>query len=386
MEGIESLLILMVVVWVAGKIFRALSLPVIFGELLGGIIVGPLIFNVIDPHSELIISLAELGVFFLMLHTGLESDANKLFKASKKSFGIAALGLVIPFVLGTMAAEAFGFTLYESLFIATGISATAIAVSVRILKDCKIRNTRVADTVLASAVISDIVLLVAFSIILTLVETGVFDFAQFAIMILKVTLFFGVVIIGGHKLRNHTGNFYKDKGFTLTLIVALTLGLIAELIGLHLIIGAFLAGLFISEEVVDKKVFDKIEDRVYGLSYSFLGPIFFATLAFSLDFSGLIGEPWLLITLFLIAFFGKFIGSSVGAYLQKIKAGKSILIGLVMNSRGAVDLIIASIGLQVGIIDETVFSILITIAFASTLFAILGVRVIKKRLHLEYGT
>ena len=85
MEDFQTILILMVVVWLAGKIFRALSLPVLFGELLGGIIVGPMVLGLVEPNNETIRILADLGIFFLMLHSGMEADPQELFKTSKKS-------------------------------------------------------------------------------------------------------------------------------------------------------------------------------------------------------------------------------------------------------------------------------------------------------------
>ena len=189
------------------------------------------------------------------------------------------------------------------------------------------------------------------------------------------------MIVGGLKLSPYMGRFLKNKGFTLTLIVALTLGLLAESIGLHMIIGAFLAGLFIREEVVDERVFHKIEDRIYGLSYCFLGPIFFTSLAFHLDFTAVTTLPWFLAAVLIVAILGKVVGAGGAAYLQKIKPVKALVIGLAMNSRGAVELIIASIGIQRGIIDQDVFSILVIMAFATTMFSIFTIRPLAKYLH-----
>jgi Kef-type K+ transport system membrane component KefB len=380
MEDFHSLLILMVVVWVMGKIFRQLHLPIIFGELLGGIIVGPLVLNVVDPNSEAIHVLAELGIFFLMLHAGLENDPKKLAKNLKKSTIIATISLAVPFVLSFITAQLFGIDTNQALFIALCISAPAIAISIRILKDYKLQDTKLGSTVLSACIISDIQILIVFSLILSLFETGNINAGAILLMLLKICLFFAVVIFGGLKFQKHVNRFFQNKGFTLTLIVALVLGTIAEMIGLHVIIGAFLAGLFIREDVIDEKVFSKIEDRIYGLSYSFLGPIFFTTLAFSLDFRGISEQPYLFLALFAAAFIGKWLGSSAAAIQQKFSKFDSSIIGLVMNSRGAVDLIIITIGLKKGIIDQNVFSILVVIVFATTLLAILGIRPFKKKL------
>lgn len=383
MEDFRTILILMVVVWVMGKLFRAIKLPVIFGELVGGIIVGPLVLGLINPDSHTIKLLAELGVFFLMLHSGLETDPSELIKSSKKSILVAIMGILLPFLGGYFVSMAFGRSFDESLFIAMGLSITAIAISARLFKDYKLSKTQTAHITLGAALIDDIFALMMFSVVLNIVETGSVELLPILIMIVKVLMFFGVVIIGGFKLQKHIGKFLSSKGFTFALIIALTLGLIAESIGLHMIIGAFLAGLFIREEVIDPKIFHKIEDRIYGLSYSFLGPIFFASLAFHLDFTAFAEAPFFLAAILLVAILGKVIGAGGAAYLQKVNIKSSLIIGLAMNNRGAVELIIASIGLNLGIIGTDVFSILVLMAFITTIFSILTITPLAKKLNKQ---
>jgi len=380
MEDFRALLILMVVVWVMGKLFRSLKLPVLFGELVGGIIVGPLALGLINPDTHAIKLLAEFGVFFLMLHSGLETDPRELMKSSKKSILVAVMGVLLPFAGGYFVSMAFGRSFEESLFIAMGLSITAIAISARLFKDYKLTKTQTAHITLGAALLDDIFALMMFSVVLSIVETGSVEFVPILLMVVKVILFFGIVIIGGFKLQKYVGGFLKNKGFTVTLIVALALGLIAESIGLHMIIGAFLAGLFIREEVIDEEVFNKIEDRIYGLSYSFLGPIFFASLAFYLDFTAFVEAPFFLASILFVAIVGKVIGSGGAAYIQKINLKSSLVIGLAMNNRGAVELILASIGLNLGIIGTDVFSILVLMAFVTTLLSIFAIKPLAKNL------
>ena len=370
----------MVIVWVMGKIFRMLKLPVLFGELVGGIIVGPMVLGIVDPESLTIEVLAELGIFFLMLHSGLESDPKELLHSSKKSILVALGGVIVPFITGYFISRAFGQTNTESLFIAMGLSITAIAISARLFKDYKIQKTKTAHITMGAAIIDDILALILFSVILGLVETGEVLFMPILMMLLKTAAFFAIVIFVGFKTGKYMDKFLRRKGFTFSLIVALALGLIAEWIGLHMIIGAFLAGLFIREEVINEKTFNKIEDRIYGLSYSFLGPIFFTSLAFHLDFTAIFTRPWFLAAIVGIAILGKVVGAGGAALMQKIKFKESLVIGLAMNSRGAVELIIASIGIQQGIIDKDIFSILVIMAFVTTFFTIFTMKPLAKHI------
>lgn len=378
----SDLLILMVVIWTAGKVFRALKLPVVFGELLGGIIVGPLLLNIIDPGSDVIRILAELGIFFLMLHTGLETNPDDLLKSSKKSFFIALGGVILPMLGGYYVSRAFGMSVETAFFIGMGISISSIAITARIFKDCRLLKTSMAHVTLGAAVGDDIMALVLFSVALNLAETGSIELIPLLILVAKILAFFAIVILGGMKISPYLNRWikFKNKGFTLTLIIALTMGWIAESIGLHMVIGAFLAGLFIREEVIDEITFKKIEDRVYGLSYGFFGPIFFASLAFHLDFTAFKTAPVFFLAIVAVAILGKLIGSGLPAKWLKMGNVESLIVGLSMNNRGAVELIIASIGLQQGIIDANVFSILVMMAFITTIISIVTVPMAAKRL------
>src|SRR3989338_10325798 len=131
---IESLLLIMAVVWGTGMIFHRLKLPIFLGELLAGLVFGPALFGVFQDN-ETIRVLAELGIFFLMLHAGLETHPRDLLYSSKKSLAIAFGGVVLPFLLGYGVAHAFGYSPMEAAFIAMALSITAISVTTKIFKD-----------------------------------------------------------------------------------------------------------------------------------------------------------------------------------------------------------------------------------------------------------
>jgi Kef-type K+ transport system membrane component KefB len=388
MIDFTDLLILMVVIWTAGKVFRKFKLPIIFGELIGGVIVGPMLLNIVHADSELIKIIAEFGIFFLMLHSGLESNPDELLSSSKKSVLIALGGALLPFLGGYYTTLAFGYPAATAFFVGMGISISAIAISARLFKDYNMLNSKVAHMSLGAAIIDDILALILFSVAINVAETGHIELIPLLVLLAKVIAFFTVVIYGGNKIAPFMNRiiYFKNKGFTLTLIIALLMGLIAEAIGLHMIIGAFLAGLFIREEVIDKRVFDKIEDRIYGLSYGFFGPVFFASLAFHLDFSAITSAPLFLTAIIVVAILGKVIGSGGPARLLKLSNTESLAIGVSMNSRGAVELIIASIGLSMGIIDQKIFSILILMAFFTTVFSIVTMHPIAIKLKKENQT
>ncbi len=376
-----EILLLLACVWIVGRIFRHFNWPALFGEITAGIIMGPLLLGWVH-EGEAIKVMAELGIFFLMLHAGLETSPKDLFKASKRAILIAIGGVVFPFALGYFVSIWFGYATTEALFVGVGLSITSIAVSAKLFKDYGITKTRMAHITMGAAIIDDILGLILFSVVLSVADHGSFDLVQILILTGKILAFFVVVLILGQSWfkKLHKIIYAGNKGFTFTIVIALIFGVIAEMIGLHIIIGAFLAGLFIREEVIESRLFNKIQDRVHGISYSFLGPIFFATLAFHLDLSAFKTAAWFTVAILVVAVLGKVLGSGILAYMTKMNKAESIGIGLAMNSRGAVELIIASIGLEAGIIGPEIFSVLLVMAFATTLISIIGLQPISTRL------
>ncbi len=370
---IQNLLLIMIVVWGTGVIFRKMNLPILLGELLAGLIFGPALFGFFHDN-ETIELLAELGIFFLMLHAGLETKPQDLLRSSKASIAAAIGGIVLPIFLGYFVSMAFGFTSMQSMFIGVGLSITCVSVTVKIFKDFKFNQSKIAHLVMGAAIADDIAAFVILSILLGVIAGGG-AIAPLDILFIvgKVLVFFMGTILIGVKLvpffKKHIFSKPGHKAFTFTLIIAFTFGWFAELIGLHYILGAYLAGLFLKEELVHDAVFRKIEDRLFGLSYSFLGPIFFVSLGFHVDFTVFTDTRMLLFLILIIiaAVIGKVFGAGFMAYLTGQKPLQSAIIGMSMNGRGAVELIIAIIGLEMGLIDEGIFSVLVLMAFFTTL-------------------
>lgn len=379
----QQLLILMVFVWTVGRLFQAIGLPLVFGEVLAGILVGPALLNLVHPDNEVIRVAAELGIFFLMLHTGLKTDHRELLRASFASLAVAIGGMGLTFALVFAVSLWFGADILTAAFIGLCSSISAIALMARLFKDCKIEQARTAHVSIGAAVANDIIGLIAFSMLLAVARDGALSWSVLLALLLKTVAFFAIVLTIGFASAPHLRTFFAKgkKAFTLTLVVALLLGTLAEWMGLHAIIGAFLAGVFMQEELIETDTFAKIEDRFYGLAYSFFGPIFFAALAFHLDFSALLDAPVFLSIVTFLSVVGKVVGSGAPALMLGLPKLEALGVGLAMNSRGAVELIVASVGLEAGIIDEGIFSILVTMAFLTTIVSILGFVPLAPRLR-----
>jgi len=305
------------------------------------------------------------------------------------STAVAIGGFVLPFVFGYLACMMFGGTSFQSLFVGMGISVTAIAVQSRILHDMHIHNTSIGHIIIGAAIINDILALVALSILLELAESGTIQVVTVALIVFKVAIFFGFTILIGQfvipkfirKLDDREG-----KAFTFALVCALVMAYMAELAGLHLIIGAFLAGQFVRKEIMDIDIYQKINDRFYGISYGFMAPIFFVSLSFHLHIHWQWSFIFFTTAITMIAIVGKVIGCGFGAYLYRKSFWESTIIGSGMNGRGAVEMVIAAVVIELSdkliashtitepLLTQDQFSALICMAFITTLIAPLSLK------------
>jgi Kef-type K+ transport system membrane component KefB len=366
-----------------GSLFAKYGLPFVLGELLAGVVIGPPLLGLIGP-SPAIELLAELGIFFVMFHTGMEMDPKELLEHIWPSLTVALGGFVLPFILGYFTTRVFGGTILQSLFVGMGISITAIAVQSVILHSLKISSTYLGHIIIGAAIADDILSLIGLSVLLSLAKSGSVEVTGLFMIIGKVIAFFGLTIILGHfvmpkitrKLHDREG-----KAFTFAMAAALAMAYLAETAGLHLIIGAFLAGQFVRKEIMDHKIFESLHDRFYGISYGFLVPVFFASLSFHLHFYWNISFILFAVVLTLMAIIGKLLGCGSGYAVFRPSFWESAVVGFGMNGRGAVEIVVASVILKLSeellsaniitdpLLTDSQFSALIFMAFITTLIA-----------------
>ena len=379
----RDLLILLVVIWAVAVVFRRIGLPTIMGELIMGVVLGPAVLGWVEP-SVIIEVLAQLGIFFLLLHTGVETSPREFFAALKKSLGVATVGAIVPFSVSFGVALAFGLEIVSAVFVGLTMTATAVVITLKILYDLGLKDTRVARVVVASCVIDDLMALVAFSFALGIMQHGDVDATTMAWIALKVTLFFGGGLAIGywffpllkHPFRNRDGH-----GFTFVLVLGLGYGLVAEAIGLHIILGAYLAGLFFEEKVASPELVQKVADRLEGIAYSFLGPIFFISLGFHITFDVLTGESLaFVIVLTVVLLVGQIVSAGGMARLLKFSWTESASVGIGMCGRAEMAYVIAALGFQLGAFDARVLSIMIFVTFLVNIFTSVGLKLCSPEL------
>ncbi|WP_461532568.1 monovalent cation:proton antiporter family protein [Sinomicrobium sp.] len=367
-----NLLLVLLFAWLGGALATRMGYPSILGELVAGIVFGPAWLGILTP-SETTAVLAEVGVLLMMLYIGMEIDFRDLGKATKAGLLAAIGGFIVPFGLGYFVMIQFGSTPMAALFVAIAVGVTSLATKSRILVDLKLLNTRIAHVLMAGALISDTVALIIFAGIISFADAGNIEFTEIFLVTGKALGFFLVTgLIGiyvlpflGKKLEK-SGLSSRSLYFTLMLVIAISFSELAELAGLHSILGAFIAGLFLRDSIFDHRLSRELNKVFHDISIGFLAPIFFVTAGYHVTLDVFQNNLVLLLVVLLVAVLGKILGT----VLFYIPSGngwrEGLTVGTGMNGRGAVEIVIAGIGLNMGYIDNTIFSILVFMAIFTT--------------------
>lgn len=373
---IVSLLLILALAWTFGLGAQRLGYPALMGELVAGIIFGPAFLGLLEPAVELAV-LAELGVFLLMVYVGLEVDVHDLFEMGPAALIVSIGAFFVPFGLGYGVGVFVGFPTPASLFIGMAMAATSLATKSRILLDLDLLDTRIAGVLLGGALVADVGVLVVFAAVLSFVELGTVDLVGLGLIVGQTLAFFVVAILIGDRIlpvawgwlesqMNRYGFVDRTAAFTVTLIISLAFAVIAALVDLHMIIGGFVAGLFLRQANIDEEIFEHIYNVTYDMAIGVFAPIFFVTVGFDLSLEVFSRDLLLLLVLVVVAFVSKIIGTWLFALPTELTSREGFVVGLGMNGRGAVEIVIASIGLAAGVINVELFSILVFIAVFTT--------------------
>lgn len=365
-----------------GEVVSRVNQPPIVGELMAGIILGPFllgkVFNGLNDmyNEEFISNLGDLGMLFLMLYIGLEFSP-KLIRASSWLGGaIAAVGIGVPLLLGALVGALFDLEGLLLAFVAVAVSVTALPVTIRVLKDLEVVRTKTSGTIISAALITDVALLFVLGVILG-TEPGESNFDEIFILTISFIGFFALALAVSRLvvphiyrllLRLRTG----EAAFAVAVGIAIAFAVLAEWAGLPGVIGAFMAGLMLRETGTGLRVWARVEDILSGVTLGFLAPIFFVVIGFSVDFAAVARHLPLFGALCAVAIVGKIAGSYLPARIGGLSKNESMAIGSMMMGKGAMELVFARLAVEQGLIgegQEHIFSILVLMAFVSTILA-----------------
>lgn len=357
-----------------GLLTRKFQMPQVVGSLLAGLVLGPAVLDVLT-ETQFLSRLSELGVIVLMFTAGLGTDVRELKKSGKAGFWVALIGVLVPMGGGTLLAWAFGKAgmiassgMMENVFIGTVLTATSVSITVETLKELGKLNTKVGNTILAAALIDDVLGVIA----LTLVSSFSGDHQNVFLVLGKIALFFVFLLVVGYlaiKFFNWMVSRANGRDLRRYSILAFVLCLLLaycgeEFFGVADIMGAYAAGLMISCTSKAKYIELKFEP----LSYLLLSPIFFANVGINTQISGMT-RGMVLFTVVLLAWsvVSKIIGCGLGARFCKFSNQESLQVGVGMVCRGEVALIVADRGLSMGVLSQVLMTPVIIMVVGSTI-------------------
>lgn len=370
-----NLFLVLLVAWGCGMAATRLGYPSVLGELIGGIVFGPTLLGWLEVSQPLRV-LAEVGVLLLMLYIGMELDPAELGRASWAGLLAAAGGFAVPFVLCFAAVRYFGGAPMAAMIVALAAAGTSLAIKSRILVDLKLLDTRVAHAMMAAALITDTVLLIVFAGTLGVVDTGQLNAHSLGVVTLKALAFFAVTALLGLFVFPFVGRRLAAAGltsrtfnFSLVLILAVGFGELARASGLHAIVGSFVAGIFLRDNVLGRTLSRDLMGAVHEVSIGFLAPIFFVTAGFAVSRETFTSGAGLapLLAVVGLAIVGK-IGGTVVFYVfsgNGWREGLAVATG--MNGRGTVEIIIGGIALERGLISPELFSMIVVMVIFTTI-------------------
>lgn len=382
MPLLTNLLILIVAARLLGQIFKRFNQPAIVGEMLAGVLLGPSVLKLIEADAALS-GIAEFAVFLIVLSAGLEMNLKDILNSLRgKGLVIAVLGFVIPLAAGITVGLAFQLDVMRTVFLGICVSVTALPVAVSILQSFKLLDTDIARYSVATAILNDVFALLALGVILNLPEQQSLHAVGFSILNTSWKLVaLGAFILGFNwllqkivekgihieripeKLVDLLGN---ETLFGILLVFVLVFGSVSSALGFHFVIGAFFGALLIDRKFFLASRYHELDLTLRSITGGFLAPVFFAYLGLEFDIS-IIGSIWLVIVVLIASITSKIFAGWLGGKLIGLSQPQSLGIGIILNGRGVMELVIASIAYQRGFIGQDLFSILILMGVTTTM-------------------
>ncbi|MEO8128521.1 MAG: cation:proton antiporter [Bryobacteraceae bacterium] len=349
------------------ELFEAMGQPGIVGEILAGVLIGPSLLNWVQPN-DLLKSLAELGVMFLLFRVGLEVKASDLTRVGGTALLVAAVGVAVPLAMGWYILRAWGAPQIEALFVGAAMVATSVGITAQVLTAKGLLWHRASQIIIAAAVIDDVLGLLVLAVVSSLAKGSV-DYLQLALTaavavgFILLVIRYGTAAMGKIVPKVEATLHAGEVQFNFALLILFALSVVAVFSGVAAIIGAFLAGMTLAETVNRR-----VHDLASGIS-ELLVPFFLAGIGLHIDLAALADRSTLMLMLIILAaaVLSKLIGCGLGAY--SLGKADMLRIGLGMVPRGEVGMVVAQLGLSMGVIAKPIYSVVVCMAVFSTIVA-----------------
>ncbi|PTU31778.1 cation:proton antiporter [Stenotrophobium rhamnosiphilum] len=372
-EHAQHLLLGLFLIFAAAKVmaevFERLRQPAVIGEILAGVLIGPYVLGWVEP-SEITHTLSEIGVILLLFSVGLETKPASIIKVGKTATIVAVLGVVLPFAAGWGLMELYGATNIEGMFVGTAMVATSVGITARVLGGMGMLGATSSRIILGAAVIDDILGLLVLAVVASM-AAGSTDFvkigttAGLSLGFVAVVALLLAPMLTRHVPRLGAGVRISHAAFAASIVLCLGLAAAASYIGVAAIIGAFLAGMAIAEVSEDNH---ELHSQIRGVT-EFMVPFFLVGIGMQLNLTIFndMNVVWMAVWVTLIAVVTKVVGCGLGAWSLGLRGAAQVGVGMV--PRGEVGIVVAQIGLGMGVISESLFGVVLFMAIATTLIA-----------------
>lgn len=388
---VVQIVLLLLVGRLLGEGMQRIGQPAVIGQLIAGIILGPSVFGMLWPQAQhaifpptgeqksMIEAVSQLGILMLLLLTGMETDLRLVRKVGKAAISISIAGVTLPFACGFALGELLPDNLLPhpdrrliaALFLGTALSISSVKIVALIVREMNFLRRNVGQMIVASAIIEDSIGWIIIAVTFGLASHGTIDLATLARSVLGTAVFLVVSLTIGRRIvstliRWTNDSFVSEVPVITTILVIMGgMALTTHLIGVHTVLGAFVAGILVGESPILTR---HIDAQLRGLITALFAPVFFGLAGVGTDFS-VFKDPsliWLAFIVVAIASVGKFAGAFIGGRVGGLTLRESFALGCGMNARGSTEVIIATIGLSSGVLSESLYTVIVAMAVLTT--------------------
>lgn len=389
---IFQIVALMIVGRLLGEAMLRLGQPAVMGQLIAGLMLGPSFFGYLLPDLQhalfpstveqkaMIDAISQFGILLLLLLTGMETDLKLVRRSGRASLFASLMGILVPFVCGLVLGELLPDSmlpdpekrLITSLFLGTALSIASVKIVAVVVREMNFARRIVGQVILASAIIDDSIGWIIVSIIFSLALHGSIEAWPVAQSVFGTVLFMVASLTIGRRLVfsiiRCVNDYFVSEFAVITAILVIMgmMSLITYMLGVHTVLGAFVAGVLIGESPILTR---HIDDQLRGLITAFFAPVFFGIAGLSADLT-ILGDPstaLLTAGLIVIASLGKFGGAFIGAELGGLTRREGLALACGMNARGSTEVIIATVGLSMGALNQDLFTMIVAMAVLTTM-------------------
>ncbi|HEY4163639.1 MAG TPA: cation:proton antiporter [Dongiaceae bacterium] len=387
-----DILILVISGRLLGELMQRIGQPSVMGQLLAGVMLGPSLFGLVWPEAQhaifgggeaqkaMLDAVANIGVLMLLLLAGMETDLGLARRTGRASICVSIAGICLPFICGFALGQYLPDSLLPNpqerfagaLLLGTCLSISSVKIVAMVVREMNFLRRNLGQVIVASAVIDDTIGWIIIAITLSLIEHGDFNPLALAKSVVGTALFLVLSFTIGRRIVfwmiRWTNDNMRSELPVISLILAITFGmaLITQAIGVHDVLGAFVAGILIGESPILTR---QIDEQLRGLITALFMPVFFGLAGLTADLTILKDPQLLLLTIGLIAIatLGKFSGAFAGGFMGGLTGRESLAIASGMNARGSTEVIVATIGLSMGVLSQNLFTMVVTMAVLTTL-------------------